>query len=109
MQAPERVEDPAARERRVQAELPRQVADLGEGAHPFARHVVAHHGDPAGGGADEAEREADERRLARAIRAQEAEALAAPHEEVDPLDAHGPPVHPRQGRGLDGVVHETGG
>jgi hypothetical protein len=104
-EAPEGVEHAAARERRVEPELTGQVADLGEGAHAVAGDVVAHDRHPAGGRADEPQREADERRLAGAVRPEEPEALAPPDPEVDALDADRPPVHPRQGRGLDGVVH----
>ena len=74
-----------------------------------AGDVVPHHRHPAGGGPDEPEREADERGLAGAVGAEEPEALAPPDGQVDALDADRPPVHPGEGRGLDGVIHGTGG
>ena len=80
-----------------------------ERAHPVVGEVVPHHRDVARVGPDQTEAEPDEGRLARAVGAEEAEALAGLDDQVDPVDAGRGAVHPCQRRGLDGVVHCEGG
>jgi hypothetical protein len=108
VQPREGVEDARARQRGIQAQLPRQVADLGQRAHPVRRDVVAHHRDRPRRRADQPEREADEGRLAGAVRAQEAERLAGLDVEVDLDHADRGSVHSREPARRDRVIHSRG-
>ena len=52
------------------------LRDVPQAASRPTRRRVAEHGDPTGGGGEQAEQHADQRGLARTVRAQEADDLA---------------------------------
>ena len=86
--AAEEAEVLAHREVVVEAEALAHVADPPLHALGVLRDVDAEHEAGAGGGGEQAAQHADRRRLAGAVRAEEAEDLALVHAERDPVDGH---------------------
>src|SRR5207344_1350651 len=88
-QVREETEQLAAGHPLVQPEVARQVAEPLANAHAVASRVEPEDAEPAVRRADQVEQQADRRRLAGAVRPQEAEDLAGLDREVDVDD---PPV-----------------
>ncbi|HEY2936782.1 MAG TPA: hypothetical protein VGJ25_09280 [Gaiellaceae bacterium] len=105
------VEVLAAREVVVEARFLDDRADAGQCFRPAGGHRVTEDADFAGGDRGEAEQHADERGLARAVRAQVAEGRAGGDAEVDTVDRNASAEALRQALGLDDVcgvgVHGT--
>src|SRR5262249_61813828 len=90
------VNDPAAGEVRLELWVARQIADDLLALDRLTPHVVSADGRAAAGGMEQAHQDADGRRLACAIRTQEAKDLAFVHIARDMFNAAGTPIKFRQ-------------
>src|SRR6202043_3265894 len=86
---PEKLADPHMA---VQRHGFRHIADLASGGETITDYIVSCDGYPPRRRRDVSRQHAQERRLARAVRSEQAEHLAAADTQIEPIDSHEGPV-----------------